>query len=628
MSLNYRYPGANSFEKKDSRIFFGRDTDIKNLYESFFFQKHIILHSRSGLGKSSLVNAGLMPLFDIKKDLGLPFRFHIYNKDNKDTLKNKLINIINSYIKNLGVNTRGEEKNKETHYKALEKLIKYENTLWYAVKKLQIHCMKEEENSKEADNKESQINIFFCFDQFEEILSYPPKERYDFKKELSELLFTPIPFHIKKDIYEMMKSQEAGKEDVFSASELSFLFKESNIRFLFIMRSERLSEMDNFADYFPEILKYLYELKPLTESQCSDAIVKPAVLKNDEADIDINSPPFNYTKEAVTHIIEGLSVNGKAIETNQLQWVLRHCENIIRVKFKESGKETFLIIEKNDIGPIVNIIENSLNNILNGLEIYKHEVEVILQDKFIFNNSRVPVLAETLHEKLEKNIIDYLLNERILRKETYSSDIECYELSHDTLVKPIREALEKRLKEEKKAALELKQKQELQNAKEKAEQSEKAAKNQRKLFIITFIFLLFFIGLAIVAFYLRKDAVIQRKNAVKEQLKAERNLSNYKISEIKRTLQPYNLQKKFGFKDISDSINAFNTLFRAANIDINNNDVQKGFSEDFKKSYPFFIDTLIVIKKTNIDTSTNANDQKTYKNELCKLKWAKIILNK
>ena len=91
----YRYPGLKPFSVKESSIFFGRGTDVTALEKSIKLDKQLVLYSKSGLGKSSLLNAGLTPRLQKKKDL-FPFRvrFSAYREEDSisllETVKNRL----------------------------------------------------------------------------------------------------------------------------------------------------------------------------------------------------------------------------------------------------------------------------------------------------------------------------------------------------------------------------------------------------------------------------------------------------------------------------------------------------------------------------------------------------------
>ena len=57
----YRYPGVRPFPEGDKSLFFGRDRDIADLYEMVRAERLVVLFGKSGYGKSSLLNAGVLP---------------------------------------------------------------------------------------------------------------------------------------------------------------------------------------------------------------------------------------------------------------------------------------------------------------------------------------------------------------------------------------------------------------------------------------------------------------------------------------------------------------------------------------------------------------------------------------
>ncbi len=57
---SYRYPGVQPFKTNESDIFFGRDDDKTKLYNLLMLEKLVVLFGKSGHGKSSLINAGII----------------------------------------------------------------------------------------------------------------------------------------------------------------------------------------------------------------------------------------------------------------------------------------------------------------------------------------------------------------------------------------------------------------------------------------------------------------------------------------------------------------------------------------------------------------------------------------
>ncbi len=84
MSID-RYPGPRSFESNEQAIFRGRTSEIKDLLDLIRLEQVLVLFSKSGLGKSSLLNAGVgpaLPAFDYQP---IRVRFQIFNTQSANT---------------------------------------------------------------------------------------------------------------------------------------------------------------------------------------------------------------------------------------------------------------------------------------------------------------------------------------------------------------------------------------------------------------------------------------------------------------------------------------------------------------------------------------------------------------
>ena len=59
-----RYPGIRAFEQLEDHLFFGRKKEEEKLFALVKARSLAVLFAKSGIGKSSLINAGLVPLLD------------------------------------------------------------------------------------------------------------------------------------------------------------------------------------------------------------------------------------------------------------------------------------------------------------------------------------------------------------------------------------------------------------------------------------------------------------------------------------------------------------------------------------------------------------------------------------
>jgi len=76
-----RYPGIYSFSQEQKDIFFGRDNDIEKLLILIEVENQVLLYSKSGIGKTSLLNAGVIPKLPKNYEV-INVRFYAYNQDN------------------------------------------------------------------------------------------------------------------------------------------------------------------------------------------------------------------------------------------------------------------------------------------------------------------------------------------------------------------------------------------------------------------------------------------------------------------------------------------------------------------------------------------------------------------
>ena len=60
------YVGPRPFERRHAALFFGRDREVNELVSLIISHTEVLLYSQSGAGKSSLVNARLIPLWKRK----------------------------------------------------------------------------------------------------------------------------------------------------------------------------------------------------------------------------------------------------------------------------------------------------------------------------------------------------------------------------------------------------------------------------------------------------------------------------------------------------------------------------------------------------------------------------------
>jgi len=74
-----RYPGIRPFAFADRHLFHGRDKEKRHLFQLIVLNDIVVLFGKSGIGKSSLLNAGVCPALE-ERDLH-PLFIRLNNTD-------------------------------------------------------------------------------------------------------------------------------------------------------------------------------------------------------------------------------------------------------------------------------------------------------------------------------------------------------------------------------------------------------------------------------------------------------------------------------------------------------------------------------------------------------------------
>lgn len=406
----YRYPGLKPFSVTERNIFFGRKEDTRKLHQQILVENQVLVYARSGLGKSSLLNAGVIPLLDEAGNFQpLRVRFGAYSKQNSMPL-------VDQVYASIAGDTPVPD--------FLAKVGAAEDSLWYA-------CKRAAEATPALDT------LILVFDQFEEVFTYPKAMVNHFKKELADLVHNVIPPEFRA----AMEAQMNKNEEILSDQELGKIYELLNVKAVYAIRSDKLSLMDQLKDVMPEILSRTYELLALNRPQAEDAILNPAYQKGNQ----FLSPRFDFKDEAIDAILDFLTKGGESeVESFQLQVICQYAENcIIRDKKKTITRE--------DLGEISDIFENYYENLINQLptEDARTQARQFIEEGLILEGEEIRL---SLHEGqvqrdfgLSEDLLQQLVNTRLVRREPSSRGGVIYELSHDTLIKPILKSRSKRL---------------------------------------------------------------------------------------------------------------------------------------------------------------------------------------
>jgi len=451
-----RYPGPLAFTTEQEGLYFGRDDDIKELSELIFVERKVLLYSKSGYGKTSLLNAGVEP--KLKDNNNLAFvKIRFYDGSNSTITPND--RFLTSVKQNPDfVKTENQRTIIDIYAKD------YLNEYWSVFKKNQM-----------AGNANK--TYVLIFDQFEELFSYPTEQINEFKNRLADIL----PVNRPPRFFANFEGEIFRDKSSVDNTQLDQLYQPVNIKVVFSIRSDRLSELNRLADKIPDIQKVFYELKPLSNEQLRKAIEIPASKPG-----QYDSNPFTFTPQAIDKIIAALTLEGKkTVSTTTLQIICQRIEGDFIPK--EDGKKEYIlknntdnIIEAEELPEFKDIFLDFYNQSVAEVKTDTPEkVRKFIEDGLIKEGRRIS-LDQALCNLVSEETLKTLVKTTLINVERNNVESFSYELSHDTLIPPIIEMAERRRKLEEDERLEAERKKELRIANDKAEKERKEREKEVK----------------------------------------------------------------------------------------------------------------------------------------------------
>ena len=417
-----RYPGVKPFETGEQDRFFGRDRDIADLYDLILLEKLVVLFGKSGYGKSSLLNAGIIPRLDEEQDPAL--RYHT------------LVVRIGPYV--AGQSTLSPVENIQQRLQdrfplaegGAEELgtILPEASLWKTFKQRQM-----------AGGPRRYLLIF---DQFEEFFFYPSEERQRFKEQITELLYQAIPQRVREQSSVLPREQ---RQQIATPLE---------VKAIFAIREDRLSLLDTLKDYLPAILHKRYELRALSREQAQQAIVQPAALEG----ANYAAAAFRYDPPALEAMLDELSrsqgVQQQQIEAFLLQILCQYLEaKVIDQQVPQN------LIRVSDLPQMSKLVDEYYQQRLHRLpEGMRDSAQRLVEALIIYDpesgeSRRQALDGDLLLQQYHKQgatpeLLRELENTFLLRREANHFGGFNYEISHDTLLGPIQRDKKRRLEAE------------------------------------------------------------------------------------------------------------------------------------------------------------------------------------
>lgn len=479
----------------EGKRLYGRDLEIDELSQKIIYNTQTVVYGKSGIGKSSLLKAGVFPV--LRRNGYFPVYVRFVHEDGEDSYTQQIINAVEIALKKLKVeNLRAPEGDiyqivegyKEevvsAYHEGSETMWEYfhRHRFYYQLNENEAPCL---------------ISPVLVFDQFEEIFTLQKDERLmkDFFVELSSLLNNICPDYLLQPTIEVNEAVSTSvgtsliKKGVVSKTKRKDYIDETNLHVVLSLREDCLFYLERNTENIPSLKHNRYCLLPLNEDQAAEVIMRPipGLVSKD------------VTKEIISKVT-GKSVNEFEIDDNPELEVNSSILSLFLSELYEKKGNAEVISHK--------LVDEFGSNIIFDFYVRKIEDRTKISDKSVHFLERRLVTADTNGTGRRDNIyvdqaykhgitkqeIKYLCDEcRLLHQYPWRDGMRI-ELSHDVLCEVVTKRRNQREEEQKRVS----QKAQLEVLK------------RRNNLIVSFVIFIIFIG---VGYYFAKLHPISEKYA-------------------------------------------------------------------------------------------------------------------
>lgn len=371
--------------------FCGRDDDSYDVTKLIMGNIFVTLYGKSGIGKTSLLNAGVFP--ELREENYTPLSLRIGMRDGRTSYQSIIIDAIKRSISRIETINVIEEQTDEN-------AVDY---LWNYFARHRFY-----------DKYDEPTSPVVVFDQFEEV--------FRTNREEAETLLRQLDYINDKD----------HTLDNCTVDGQTYRY-ETNFRFVVSIREDDLYRLEDSIDncYLPALKRCRYRLRSLSEQGARDVILIPGKgLFRDEE------------REQIVQTITNIARNkeDQSISTNLLSLIC----NRIFVDFQRRQDLTHINQTLVDGFIKGNPFERFYNEATRG---FSNREKNYIEDHFVDSTGRRNSLPESdflLHVKDGSRLLEG--NTRILQRISTSSDGSSFrvELIHDSFCEPLADLKEKR----------------------------------------------------------------------------------------------------------------------------------------------------------------------------------------
>ncbi len=460
------FPGIVPFSYGDRPVFFAREAEIRALIRLVVMYRGVLLYADSGIGKSSLVNAGLVP--QAIEEGYQPERIRVQPRQGEEIIIERFVETVDGEPRLLP-SIFAEEEQPERAVLSVEQFL----TLL----------------RKKAAGP---VRLLLVFDQFEEWVTL-------FEEEV-----------VGQGVEEAKARQEKVREAIISLINDNTL----PVKVLIALREDYLAKLTPFFTRCPSLPDQYLRLTALQGDQIYRAIRGP-----------FDTYPRRYQPEIDANLAKDIQTQftsrsgGTDVRLTEVQIV---CRSLWEAGRRASGEALDQIFTGQ--GGVQGILERYLEDTLTSLGPEQQEPAIGLLSRMVTSAGTRNVISEDdlvsrveLEDQITRDVLIRTLDDleqkaKLVRRER-RREVYYYEIASEFLIGWIRtKAQERQGRAEQRKR---------EKAEREAEEQAKAAKRLRRLSVALVVMLLLAVGAAILAWFQTARVADALRTAKEERDQAE-----------------------------------------------------------------------------------------------------------
>jgi hypothetical protein len=477
------WPGLVSFTEDEHNFFHGREKESIDFTRLIKLYTLSILFGQSGLGKTSLLQAGIFPL--LRQSAFLPVYIRI---DFSETIKPLIEQASDTLFREC---TRNEIEFQEKYT---------QESFWEYLHR---------EDVKFVNYHGKEVTPVLIFDQLEELFTIGQHSDAVQKlvEDLSDLIENRIPL-----IFEESIQQAHDKLEQFD-------LERQSVKFVFSFREDYLPNFESLKVFIRDIMQNGYRLLPMNGSVAKKAILDSGSHLMEDVVAEKIVRVISETKKQSSLELEKLEVVPALMSV--------YCQGLNEERLKKDFEAKISLDDVSEMSR-EKILENFYHTALSGIE---GRIDELIEEELIDGSGyrkSYPKSDATSEYGISQELIDELINRRLLQQMERYGAMQI-ELAHDVLTKTVKVSREKR-------------KNELQ-----IQERDKLIKSQRKRMILSFSIILILLSSLGYSIFLQFQQKQQEKELIQTniRLKSEKYLSTARAIEVDKKNRELKQRKIF-----------------------------------------------------------------------------------